>query len=129
MKRGFTALAASAFVLAACKTAPPDYVLFHAGLDPDTSARHIAERVGTCWFDGKHKAFADYSYAPEAGVSSTRILIVPKEEPHGLPQLVIEIRNAKRGTDVRLFGPLMQTDEADAIRRDVMRWTGGARDC
>jgi hypothetical protein len=54
---------------------------------------------------------------------------VPKDEPHTLPALVIQVLDAKRGTDVRLFGPLMQTGAADSIRRDVMRWTGGARDC
>jgi hypothetical protein len=108
---------------------PTNYIQFHAGQDPATIARHLAEKVGACWFDGKHRAFADYSYAPEPGASSTRILIVPKEEPHGLPLLVVEVLKAKRGTDVRLFGPLMQSGEADAIRRDISRWTGGARDC
>ena len=93
------------------------------------SPSNIAEKVGACWFDGKHKAFASYSYAPEAGASSTRILIVPKEAPHERPVLVVEVRSARRGTDVRLFGPLMQTGDAGAIRRDVMRWTGGAHDC
>jgi hypothetical protein len=127
--RRVAAVAALAFLLAACQTAKQDYILFHAGQDPDAVAKHIAERVGVCWFDGKRKAFEPYSYAPEVGSSSTRILIVPKEAPHGLPALVVEIRNAKRGTDVRLFGPLMQTGESDGIRRDVMRWTGGARDC
>jgi hypothetical protein len=127
--RRFAALAAPLVLLVACQTAKQDYIQFHAGQDPATVASHIAERVSACWFNGKRKAFEPYSYAPEAGSTSTRILIVPKEAPHGLPALVIEVRNAKRGTDVRLFGPLMQTGDADAIRRDVMRWTGGARDC
>jgi len=127
--RRFAAVAALAFLLAACQTTPKDYIEFHAGLDSSTIADHITDKVRACWFGGQRKAFADYSYAPEAGSSSTRILIVPKEAPHGLPALIIDVRGAKRGTDVRLFGPLMQTGEADAIRRDVMRWTGGARDC
>ena len=76
-----------------------------------TVAKQSPSKVGTCWFDGKHKAFDDYSYAPEAGASSTRILIVPKDGAARLPALVIEVRKAKRGTDVRLFGPLMQTGE------------------
>ncbi len=54
---------------------------------------------------------------------------MPKDAPHGLPALIVDVRSAKRGTDVRLFGPLMQTGDADSIRRDIMRWTGGARDC
>ncbi len=123
-------LGALAALVAACKTTTPtDYVLFHAGQDPTTIAQHLAERVGACWFDGKHKAFADYSYAPEPGVSSTRILIVPKATPQERPALVIDVKGAKHGTDVKLFGPLMQTDQANSLRTDVKRWTGGARDC
>jgi hypothetical protein len=123
------AVAALTLFLAACQTTQQDFIEFHAGQDPTTIAKQIAEKVGACWFDGKHKAFASYSYAPEAGASSTRILIVPKEAPHERPVLVVEVRSARRGTDVRLFGPLMQTGDAGAIRRDVMRWTGGAHDC
>ncbi len=124
------AFAALGLLLAACQTsAPTDYVEFHAGQDSDTVASHIAERVGACWFTGKRKAFDGYSYAPEAGSTSTRILIVPKDAPHERPALIVDVRGAKRGTDVRLFGPLMQTGEADSIRHDVLRWTGGARDC
>ncbi len=123
------ALAALVFTLAACQTTPQDYIEFHAGQDKTTVASHLAERIGACWFDGKHKAFAGYSYAPEPSTSSTRILIVPKDAPHDLPALIVDVRSAKHGTDVRLFGPLMQTGDADSIRRDVMRWTGGARDC
>ena len=128
MRRYFL-LTAIAFALAACQSVPKDYIQFHAGTDPSSVAKHMADMVGRCWFDGKRKAFETYSYAPEPGLSSTRVLIVPKSEPHGLPALVIEILKAKRGTDVRLFGPLMQTEEAKSIRTDVMRWTGGARDC
>ena len=62
-------------------------------------------------------------------LTSTRILIVPKDGAARAAGAVVEVRSAKRGTDVRLFGPLMQTGDADSIRRDVMRWTGGARDC
>jgi hypothetical protein len=127
--RRLTLLTATAIALVGCQTAPKDYVQFHAGMDSTTIGKLIANNIGACWFDGKRKAFAEYSYAPEGGVSADRILIVPKEEPHGLPQLVVEVRKAKRGTDVRLFGPMMQTSEADAIRTDIRRWTGGARDC
>ena len=122
-------LSATALALAACQSVPENYVQFHAGTDPSTIGKLIANNISACWFDGSRPAFTDYSYAPESGTKSDRILIVPKEEPHGLPQLVVEVIKAKRGTDVRLFGPMMQTDEADAIRADIKRWTGGARTC
>jgi hypothetical protein len=85
--------------------------------------------ISMCWFDGKHKEFDDYSYSPEPNFSSSRILIVPKAKPHDLPALVVEVVKAKAGTDVRLFGPLMQTEHAEEIRAGILRWTGGARDC
>ena len=122
-------LSATAFALAACQSAPKDYIQFHAGMDSTTIGGLIANNIAACWFTGERKAFEGYSYAPEAGASADRILIVPKQDPGGLPQLVVEVRKAKRGTDVRLFGPMMQTGEADAIRTDIRRWTGGARDC
>jgi hypothetical protein len=122
-------LTAIAFALAACQSVPKDYIQFHAGQDSVTIGKLIANNIAACWFNGKRKAFEGYSYAPESGATADRILIVPKEEPHGLPQLVVEVRKAKRGTDVRLFGPMMQTGEADSIRTDIRRWTGGARDC
>ena len=120
---------AVAVALAACQSVPQNYVQFHAGMDSSTIGKLIANNIAACWFDGKRQAFAEYSYAPEGGTQADRILIVPKEEPNGLPALIVEVRKAKRGTDVRLFGPLMQTGEADAIRTDIRRWTGGARDC
>lgn len=120
---------ATAFALAACQSVPKDYIQFHAGQDSATIGKLIANNIAACWFDGTREAFAEYSYAPEGGASADRVLIVPKQDPGGLPQLVVEVRKAKRGTDVRLFGPLMQTGEADAIRTDIRRWTGGARDC
>jgi hypothetical protein len=122
-------LTATAIALVACQTAPKDYVQFHAGMDSTTIGELIANNIAACWFSGKRKAFEGYSYAPESGSTADRILIVPKQAPHDLPQLIVEVRRAKRGTDVRLFGPLMQTDEADAIRTDIRRWTGGAREC
>lgn len=121
--------AALVALLAACQTAPKDYIQFHAGTDSATVAKHLSDKIGACWFNGNDQTFDGYSYAPEAGMSSTRILIVPKDAPHGLPALIVEVIKAKRGTDVRLFGPLMQSGSAESIRRDILRWTGGARDC
>jgi hypothetical protein len=122
-------LTAVAIALAACQSVPQNYVQFHAGMDSSTIGKLISTNIAACWFNDKRTAFAEYSYAPESGTQADRILIVPKEEPHGLPALIVEVRKAKRGTDVRLFGPMMQTEEADAIRTDIRRWTGGARTC
>jgi hypothetical protein len=127
--RNVILLAAVALALAGCQSVPQNYIQFHAGTDAATVAKHLADKIGACWFDGKNKAFEGYSYSPEPNFSSSRILIVPKGKPHDLPALIVEVLKAKRGTDVRLFGPLMQSESANSIRTDVMRWTGGARDC
>ena len=122
-------LTATALALAACQTAPKDYVQFHAGMDSTTIGELIANNIAACWFTGKRKAFEGYSYAPEGGVDRRPH---PDRAEGGAARpspAIVEVRKAKRGTDVRLFGPLMQTGEADAIRTDIRRWTGGARDC
>ena len=126
------AAATALALLAGCKTSEPtDYVLLHANQDPVTIASHISQYVGDCWFDGSRPAFAAYSYAPELTSYSNRprVLIVEKADPTGLPRLVIEVVKAKRGSDIKLFGPLMGTAESEAIYRDVGRWAGGAREC
>lgn len=116
--------------LSACQTAPQDYVSLHANQDAVTIAKRIAGNVGACWFDGDRAAFADLSYTPELSSDARpRILVVSKDDPAGLPQLVIEVKKARRGSDVRFFGPLMATSEAERINRDVTRWTGGGTGC
>ncbi len=105
-------------------------MLLHAGQDPTDVASHIANKVGDCWFDSGNKRFADYSYAPELSSSERpRVLIVDKADPGGLPKLVIEVARAKHGSDIKLFGPLMDGSEADRIRSEVAFWAGGGRTC
>ncbi len=123
--------ATGVLLLAGCQSAPTDYLAFESRQEPVTVAARIAENVGACWFGGERPAFADFSYAPElASVANRpRVLIVEKADPTGLPRLVIEAVEADRGASVKLFGPLMGTAEAPAIRRDVERWAGGASGC
>ena len=126
------ALAATlALDLAACATRAPDYLEYAAYQDTNTVASHIAERVGACWFAGGNKAFSRYAYAPELNSFSgkPRILIVPKDDPAGLPQLVIEVSKGSQATVVKLFGPLLATARGSAIQRDVERWADSGTDC
>jgi hypothetical protein len=121
----------AALLLAACQSGgPKDYAEFHAAQDPVHVADRIADNVGACWIKGQ-AAFVDYTYASEltSYANRPRVLIVPKKDPHGLPKLVIEASAAKRGSSVKLFGPLMGGPEAAAISRDVERWAGGATGC
>jgi hypothetical protein len=118
------------FAVSACQNTPEDYVLLHAHQDPVTLAAHISQRIGACWFAEGQAGFEGYSYAPElSSEKRPRVLVVEKGDPEGLPKLVIEVVKAKRGSDVKLFGPLMTGAGASAIYADVGRWAGGARDC
>ncbi len=120
-----------ALALATCTTRAPDYLEYAAYQDTNTVADRIAERVGACWFKDGNDAFSRYAYAPELNSLSgkPRILIVPKDNPAGLPKLVIEVSEGKRATVVKLFGPLLATSRGTAIQRDVERWADGGTDC
>ncbi len=123
--------AALATTLTACTTGAPDYLEYAAYQDTNTVANRIAKRVGACWFTGGNGAFDRFAYAPELSSFSgkPRILIVPKADPAGLPQLVIEVSAGKHATVVKLFGPLLATARGSAIQRDVERWADGGTDC
>ncbi len=123
--------AALATTLTTCTTGAPDYLEYAAYQDTNTVATRIAERVGACWFSGGNGAFSRFAYAPELNSFSgkPRILVVPKADPAGLPQLVIEISTGSQATVVKLFGPLLATARGTAIQRDVERWADGGTDC
>ena len=123
--------AALANTLAACTTRAPDYLEYAAYQDTNIVASRIAERVGTCWFNRGNTSFSRFAYAPELNSFSgkPRILIVPKDDPAGLPQLVIEVSKGSQATVVKLFGPLLATARSSAIQRDVERWADSGTDC
>ena len=130
--KGWVALA-GILVLTGCQNTPPsaDYLAYKSPQDADITAGRIAENVRACWFDGSRPTFAAYSYAPELNSHSNRprVLIVPKDDPGGLPKLIIEASASGGGANVKLFGPLMATAEAPAISRDVAAWAGGRTGC
>ena len=121
-----TALRAFAFgaglaTLAACQS---------SSVVSDTDGAHalattLADAVRRCWFAGD-EAFADYVYAPETNAGQPRILIVRKDEPAGLPALVIEPK-ARATADV--YGPLMASPNGPRISADIDRWAKGTAAC
>ena len=132
-----TALAAGccAALLAGCVGSPPrqaaGYLEYRTDEEPATVAARIAGSVRDCWFGGRRQAFASLFFAPELDSYSgrPRVLIVPAENPGGLPRLVIEASREGSATSVKLFGPLLATAEGAGISRDVERWTKGATAC
>jgi len=131
VKRLAGALAA-AFLLFGCQAAPEkDYVEFQAASDPTNVASALSERMAECWFKAGRAEFADFIYAPELNsyAGRPRILVVARADPGGLPKLVVEASKAKRGTSVRLFGPLLSTASGPRIAADIGRWTAGSQGC
>lgn len=130
--RAIAAGAAAALLLAGCQAAPKkDYVEFTAASDPTNVASALSERMAECWFKAGRAEFADFIYAPELNsyAGRPRVLVVARADPGGLPKLVVEAAKAKRGTSVRLFGPLLSTASGPRITADIGRWTAGSAGC
>ena len=50
----------------------------------------LAANIGQCWFAAGETAFDGYVYTPERNAGVSRILLVRKADPRGLPALVID---------------------------------------
>ncbi len=86
----------------------------------------LADSIGRCWFAGGDATFAGYVYTPERNAAVSRILIVRKDNPTGLPALVIQPVN---GSSATVFGPLADSAAGPRIRADVARWSKGGTGC
>ena len=133
-RTAFTASCCAA-LLAGCLGSPPrpaaSYLEYRTREAPVAVAARIAASVRDCWFGERRPAFASLSFAPELDSYSgrPRVLIVPAENPGGLPRLVVEASRDGNATSVKLFGPLLASAEGGTIARDVERWTRGATAC
>ncbi len=86
----------------------------------------MADTIGRCWFAPGETLFAGYFYSPERNAAVSRILIVKKDDPTGLPGLVVQPVN---GSSASVYGPLLDTANGARIRADVARWAKGATRC
>jgi hypothetical protein len=99
---------------------------------PDPNAAYqlstrLAAVIGRCWFgENPDAAFAEYQYSPERNADQSRVLIVRKSDPTGLPVLVVAPTS---GSSVDLYGPLLETPNGGRIRTDVERWVKGGESC
>ncbi len=102
-------------------------------LAQDRAALPTMERVAlaanACWFKSGDSAFKAYRLAPELNSFSgrPRILAVPAHSPESRPALVVQAEGNPAKLDA--FGPLMDGAQGERIKRDVVRWAGGARGC
>jgi hypothetical protein len=114
--------AALAAVLSACQTTTEV-------ADPDeayTLSTLLAAMIGRCWFADGDQRLAAYHYSPERNADQSRILIVQKADPTGLPALVIE---PKGRATVEVYGPLLASPDGGRLHADVDRWVKGGTEC
>ena len=112
--------------LSACQSERP-------ASSPNRAALPMMERVAlaanTCWFKSNDPAFKAYRLAPELNSFSgrPRILAVPRNSPESRPMLVVQAEGNPARLDA--FGPMMEGANGERIKRDVLRWAGGANGC
>ena len=86
----------------------------------------LADTIGRCWFTSGDTTFAGYVYTPERNAAVSRILIVRKDNPTGLPALVVQAVN---GSSASVYGPLAESAAGPRIRADIDRWAQGGTGC
>ena len=124
IRAGFLAVVGCA-LLAACQStgsAPP------APTTAETIAlsRGLSEAIGRCWFGEGEEAFTGYAYTPENAGGRPRILLVSHDDPTGRPVLVLQPLS---GSEVEVYGPLLEAEVGPRIRADIDRWRSGGTAC
>jgi len=119
-------LSAAGMMLAACQSERPVSSPNRAALP---TMERVALAANACWFKSQDPAFKDYRLAPELNSFSgrPRILAVPRHSPESRPMLVVQAEGNPAKLDA--FGPLMDGANSERIKRDVLRWAGGASGC
>ncbi len=98
---------------------------------PKTIMVRVASQVQLCWFKQGDPVFASFQMATELNshAGRPRILIVPKGNPTGLPQLVVQAERSAGVSGVATFGPLLDTINGIRIQNDISKWAGGMKSC
>ena len=116
---------------AACQSTPNGPGNF--SLASSDAALPVMERIALtareCWFRSGDPQFAEFRMAPELVSFSgrPRILLVPRNNPNGLPLAVIEATGTN--TTINVYGPALARPVGNRIRTDVARWSAGPTAC
>ncbi len=124
-------------VLAGCQTqSSSDALAINSKEEPRAVIVSLAKTAQNCWFKSGDKNFTKFRLAAEVNshAGRPRFLLVPKNNPGGLPSLVIQAEqrgDASSGTFTRVqtFGPLLETGNGQRITSDVQRWISGNTNC
>jgi hypothetical protein len=91
----------------------------------------ISRNVQNCWFKGANPNFRKFRMANELNsyAGMPRLLLVPKNNPTGLPSLVVQAQSKDNLTRLHVFGPLLATNAGKTISADLKNWTSGKTTC
>jgi len=98
---------------------------------PQSTMVGVAKQVQSCWFAKKDPALKGYTMAPEINsyTGKPRILIVPKNNPGGLPKLVAQAERLNGRTNFTTFGPLLSSAAGPRLDASLRAWAQGSRTC
>ena len=118
-------LLASTFVLAACSP------MTRKDLSPQAMMTHVAKQAQSCWFGKKDPALKGTRLAPEINSFSgkPRILIVPGNNPAGLPKLVAQAERQNGQTKFTTFGPMLASADGTRLNASLHAWSRGSKNC
>jgi len=123
--------------LVACQSGQPGKPLsYNTKSSASDTIVSIGRTVQKCWFKTGDPVFTKFKMASEVNsyAGRPRLLLVPKNNPGGLPVLVIQAEKRGSGasgtfTNVQAFGPLLSENNGSRIVADVKRWTDGSTTC
>lgn len=123
---------AASLVLAGCQqTGPASALDLTTDKPPTAVVVAIAKTAQKCWFRSKDRVFGGYRLAAEVNsyAGRPRFLLVPKDNPGGLPVLVVEAEKTGGSAALRSYGPLLASSNGKRVAGDIRRWAGGDPRC
>lgn len=118
--------------LSACQSAgPAGEIELNINKQPHELMGSIASNIQKCWLKRGDPNFRKLRMANELNsyAGRPRLLLVPKNNPTGLPSLVVQAQKLKGSTRLHAFGPLLATRAGKIISTDLKNWTSGKAAC
>ncbi len=121
-------MAIVAFGLLACNQSQK---VSRAPESPQSLMVRVAKQVQACWFKKPDPALKGFRMASEVNsyAGKPRILIVPRNNPEGLPKLVAQAEKSGGRTQFSSFGPLLSSNSGSRLQASLNRWAAGSTKC
>ncbi len=118
--------------LPACQSGGPGDALTRTlGTAPLPLIASIGKTIQRCWFKSGNQVFSKFRMANESNSFSgrPRLLLVPRNQPGGLPSLVIQAEKQDGKSKLQVFGPLLSSNSGQQITTDLKIWATGSTSC